>query len=78
MNLNIIKEIMQKKRCLKCNKKIKSVMIFPCKCENYYCNKHKIPQDHNCSFNFIKEHQEKLRKKNKKIIADKLEGMISN
>lgn len=69
---------MPKVRCLKCRKKIKSIMPLACKCKNYYCNSHKVPQTHNCSFDYMKENRERLEKQNVKIIADKFESMISS
>ena len=66
---------MGKKRCLKCNKKIKSILPLQCKCKNYYCNMHKIASEHDCSFNYLKENQERLEKNNEKIISNKLESM---
>ena len=68
---------MGKKRCLTCNKKIKSVMPLQCKCKNYYCNMHKVASNHNCSFDFFKENQNRLRERNQKVVANKLENMSS-
>lgn len=39
-----------KRRCFHCNKK--SMIVTLCKCENYFCLKHKYPEEHNCSFDF--------------------------
>lgn len=65
------------KRCKKCNKKIKSVLPIMCKCENYYCNLHKMSFDHECSFDHVKEYQNILEKRNERVVADKFE-YISN
>lgn len=40
----------QKKRCFYCKKK--SMIITLCKCENHFCLKHKLPEQHNCSYDF--------------------------
>jgi len=61
-----------KKRCNLCNKKIKSVLPYKCKCDKYYCGLHKIPMEHNCNFDFFKEHKEKLKIQNPKIVAEKI------
>lgn len=59
-------------RCFECNKKIQLGMEIKCKCEQYFCMKHKFPEDHNCSFNFKLRGQELLTKKNPIIIGDKI------
>ena len=63
-----------KKRCKFCNKKIKSVLPIKCKCEEYYCGLHKI--EHNCSFDYRKEHKERLKINNPQIIAEKINSKI--
>ena len=65
------------KRCSTCSKKIKSVMPLRCKCKNYYCNIHKIASEHDCSYDYLKENQDRLREKNEKIVANKLESISS-
>ena len=41
-------------KCFECNKYIKpfEFIIGKCKCMNHYCYTHKIPEKHNCQFNF--------------------------
>lgn len=56
-----------KPKCDSCNKKIKSILPIKCKCNKYYCKIHKIPHDHNCSYNYLKENQEKLKKEHIEI-----------
>ena len=63
------------KRCAVCRKKLKLIMPIACKCEKYYCHKHFFASDHNCTFDYIKEHQQVLALKNPKIIADKFERL---
>lgn len=46
-------------RCGVCRKKINLTHIL-CKCKNYYCMKHRYANEHACSFNYRKEHQDKL------------------
>lgn len=62
----------KKKRCFKCNKKL-SLVPFNCKCENFYCSKCRMPEDHECTFNWKQDYKEKLEKENPKIEAKKLE-----
>ena len=35
----------------KCKKKLK-ISDFPCRCEKTYCNKHRLPEYHNCIVNY--------------------------
>lgn len=66
---------MPRKKCKKCNKKIKSLLPIACKCKEYFCGKHKIPHDHDCSFDYINEKKEQLKIQNPKIIPEKLPGL---
>ena len=56
--------------CSLCNKKMKSLLPIPCKCNKIFCNLHKI--DHNCKYDYIKEQQEKIKRNNPIIIAPKI------
>ena len=40
---------MEKKKCFFCEKKI-GILGFDCKCGNYYCLKHRLPELHHCEF----------------------------
>ena len=54
---------MPKKRCANCSKKLKAnVLSFSCKCKNLYCFKCYCPEVHSCTFDYLKENQEKLSK----------------
>ena len=55
-----------------CNRKIK-LTDFPCKCNNIYCIKHRLPEEHQCTFNFkqIYDDCEKLVKE-LKIVPEKI------
>jgi len=64
---------MESKRCQECNKKIKSLLPIRCKCGNYYCNKHKIPQDHSCKYNYINQNKKELDENNPIIKKAKVE-----
>jgi hypothetical protein len=57
-----------------CKRKLK-LTAFPCKCGQRYCDKHRIPEDHSCSFNFKREQQDLLNKyMGERIKNDQLEG----
>lgn len=47
-----------RKRCYNCNKKI-GLLGIECKCGMVFCNRHRLPEDHDCGFN----HQEAAQKK---------------
>ena len=60
--------------CYKCNKKISFLRwtCNECRCTNHYCNKHKKPENHECSFNYIEHNKIVLEKKNIKVINVKI------
>ena len=52
-------------RCSKegCRKKLTLVdLTIQCKCEGYFCKKHRQPEQHDCSFNFKDTDVKKLVK----------------
>lgn len=59
-----------KSGCAKCKRK--SLMNVKCKCEKVFCFGCMHPEDHNCSFDYKAEFQEKLRKDNPVIVSEKL------
>ena len=57
-----------------CKRKLK-LTAFPCKCGRKFCDKHRVAEDHRCSFNFKKEQQELLKKyMGDSLKTDQLEG----
>lgn len=44
--------------CCQCKKK--SIVIIQCKCEQYFCVKHQLPEKHECDFTFQKHSIEKI------------------
>lgn len=49
----------KKLKCFICSKKI-TILNFSCKCNNIFCNIHKYPEEHNCSYDYKKENRIKL------------------
>jgi predicted nucleic acid binding AN1-type Zn finger protein len=45
-----------------CNKKL-TITDMVCRCGNKYCQLHRVPETHDCSFNFKKMDEEKFMKK---------------
>lgn len=62
-------------KCWECSKKVGIVRV-PCKCSFVYCPKHRHAEDHNCSFDFLAENQQRLIKNNPMIKADKMEDRM--
>ena len=58
--------------CWTCNKKA-GMMAYKCKCEYSFCKKHRLPESHNCEFDYIKEGKQTLAKANPNIQTDKIE-----
>ena len=58
-------------RCFFCKKKF--VLLLNCHCNHNYCIKHRMPEDHNCSYNFKTEGRKQLSNANPKIESLKFE-----
>lgn len=61
----------KKNRCYICNKKLTLLPII-CKCGFKFCNSHRHPEDHQCTFDHKHQQQKLLRDKNPQIISDKI------
>lgn len=59
-------------RCTKCKIKLKFSENIPCKCNNLYCNKHKLSVYHNCMFDYKNENMLKLKNEMKPLNIEKL------
>lgn len=55
--------------CVRCKKK--TILLFPCKCENKFCSRCRLPEVHACSFNH--SNKELLIKKLIKIESKKID-----
>ena len=58
-------------KCFFCKKKKKKI-LFECKCGNFFCLVHLLPEKHNCTFDFKKEGKERIKENNPKIVNDKI------
>ena len=63
---------LKKPRCKKCNKKL-GLVPFTCKCDDLFCAKCRMPEEHDCTFDWKKKYREKLEKENPKIEANKVD-----
>ncbi len=59
-------------KCGICCKKL-GIRGYKCKCLYSFCTKHRLPEIHECTFDFIEEAKHKLKKNNQKVIRDKIE-----
>mmetsp|Transcript_7260 Transcript_7260/g.10727 ORF Transcript_7260/g.10727 Transcript_7260/m.10727 type:complete len:119 (-) Transcript_7260:1118-1474(-) len=59
-----------KDRCGACKRKL-GPMSFACRCGVFYCSRHRLPEQHNCTFDHRTHAQRKLSEENPQIIADK-------
>ena len=58
---------MPKSKCFHCGKKI-GVIKFECKCSTLkLCSKCRLPENHNCQFNFKEENRVRLEEKLVKV-----------
>ena len=57
-------------RCFSC-KKLLGPMSFKCKCSNYYCTRHRHPEEHSCGFDHKTEGIKKLAEDNPLVQAPK-------
>ena len=64
----------KKPKCYFCKKKLTMIEVnFLCKCEKKFCQKHLNPHSHNCSYNYIKEKQDKIKQTNPKMCVQCIE-----
>ena len=59
--------------CFACQKKLKFLSGFKCRCEHYFCIKHRFFDQHDCSFDYKAQERAKLRERNPQIVAKKLD-----
>jgi len=59
-------------RCWSCKKKV-NLLGIQCKCEFVFCNKHRMPEDHECSFDHAARGREQLVKLVPLVVKKKLE-----
>tara|TARA_X000000368_G_scaffold281224_1_gene223149 strand:- start:22503 stop:22718 length:216 start_codon:yes stop_codon:yes gene_type:complete len=55
-----------------CNHKLK-LIDFPCKCKKIYCKIHKLPEYHNCVYDYKENNNKQNKIKIMKCILDKID-----
>ena len=61
-----------KSLCWNCNKKV-GLMGHACKCEYVFCKKHRLPESHNCDFDYQNYARLLIEKSNPVVKNDKLD-----
>ncbi|CAG9321530.1 unnamed protein product [Blepharisma stoltei] len=57
-------------KCWLCQKRIKS-LNFICQCGYSFCLQHRIPEVHNCTFDYRNHGKSRLSKENPRVVAEK-------
>ena len=63
---------MEKIKCHLCNKKKNVIYMYVCKCNFTFCERHRYPETHQCTFKYLLQHQKDLEEK-EKIIPKKID-----
>ena len=58
--------------CWKCEKKV-GMSSYRCKCGYSFCKKHRMPESHECDFDFAAEGKQQLAKNNPNLHHEKVE-----
>lgn len=60
-------------RCFECRKKVGLVGGFECKCGYVFCSSHRMPDEHNCAYDFKAEGKQRLAEENQEVRAARIE-----
>ena len=58
-------------RCKLCDRKL-GTMQFPCKCGGRYCARHRVPEDHACTYDHRTIGVKRLADSNPLVVAEKI------
>jgi len=58
-------------KCNLCSKKV-GILGYKCKCESTFCKSHRLPEDHDCDYDFKQASKAKLAKENPVVMASKI------
>jgi predicted nucleic acid binding AN1-type Zn finger protein len=62
-------------KCFQCSKLLGPVN-FKCKCENFFCTRHRYPEDHRCSFDHRSAGIRKISEDNPLVEAAKFNKIV--
>ena len=74
-NVAIVDEASTKRevaKCTICKKKVGLTCVV-CRCGHKYCDKHRYPNEHGCTFDYKAEGRKAIEKANPKLLGEKLE-----
>jgi len=55
-----------KQKCYQCNAKLK-LIVFTCKCNHIFCQKHLGAHSHNCTYDYKNEKKKQIEENNPKL-----------
>lgn len=58
--------------CALCNKKLRFISTFTCRCQKCFCAKHRFYDQHSCTFDYKTEARNKLMEVNPKVAPKKI------
>jgi len=61
-----------KPKCFVCNKRL-GLLDFKCTCEKSLCARHRYPETHDCTHDFLSKEIEKLKENNPIIMRPRIE-----
>ena len=64
-------------RCVECAKKT-GLLGFSCKCGKVLCAQHRLPFEHNCTFDHKAAAHQRLSKQNPQVVAEKVVKIVSD
>lgn len=67
----VVKKEIDHSHCASCNKKL-GIRGFKCQCENSYCKNHRMPEDHECDFDFQEKERKRLAQQNDQVKKTKI------
>ncbi|CAD8204076.1 unnamed protein product [Paramecium octaurelia] len=68
----VVKQKEDPSKCRVCKRKL-GIAGIQCKCEAFFCNKHRLPEDHQCTFDHAEKAKQLLIKNNPLVDPQKLE-----
>lgn len=73
-HVKVVEEVTDNKQlcCAQCEKKLKFINTFTCRCEKSFCSKHRFNDQHSCTFDYKSAAKVKLAEENPKVAPKKI------
>jgi len=73
-HIKIIEEKIEehKQTCASCNKALKFISTFTCRCKKSFCSRHRFHDQHDCTYDYKTGAKTKLKEVNPKIVPSKI------